>query len=66
MTAETIYLREDDKNIKMQTFIHDDASNVIAGKRAAMVVLAGGGYLFQANDRETGIGYGIHCAGACR
>lgn len=52
MTAETIYLREDDKNIKMQTFIHDDASNVIAGKRAAMVVLAGGGYLFQANDRE--------------
>ncbi len=52
MTSETIYLREENKNIKMQTFIHDDSSNVIAGKRAAMVVLAGGGYQFLANNRE--------------
>lgn len=52
MTTETIYLREGDQDIKMQTFVHDDTNNVIAGKRAAMVVLAGGGYLFQANDRE--------------
>ncbi|MBQ8474616.1 MAG: alpha/beta hydrolase [Clostridia bacterium] len=52
MYSETIYLREEDQAVKMQTFIHDDASNVIAGKRSAMVVLAGGGYLFQANDRE--------------
>ena len=52
MTNETIFLRNDDKDVKMQTFVHDDSSNVIAGKRSAMVVLAGGGYLFQANDRE--------------
>ncbi|MBE6588143.1 MAG: alpha/beta hydrolase [Ruminococcaceae bacterium] len=52
MLTETIYLREEDCDVKMQTFIHDDTSNVIAGKRSAMVVLAGGGYLFQANDRE--------------
>ena len=52
MVTKTVYLREEDESVKMQTFIHDDASNVIAGKRSAMVVLAGGGYLFQANDRE--------------
>lgn len=52
MTTDTVFLREENENVKMQTFIHDDSSNVIAGKRAAMVVLAGGGYLFQANDRE--------------
>ena len=52
MRHETIYLREDDKAIKMNTFIHDDSTGVIAGKRPAMVVLAGGGYLFLANDRE--------------
>ena len=52
MYSETIYLREDDQAVKMQTFVHDDSTNVIAGKRSAMVVLAGGGYLFQANDRE--------------
>lgn len=52
MTTETVYLRENDTAVKMQTFIHDDATNVIAGKRSAMVVLAGGGYLFHANDRE--------------
>ncbi len=52
MTTETIYLRENDDAVKMQTFIHDDSTNVIAGKRRAMVVLAGGGYFFLANDRE--------------
>ena len=52
MTLETVYLRKEDENIKMQAFIHDDSDNVIAGKRAAMVVLAGGGYLYQANSRE--------------
>lgn len=52
MTSETIYLREEDKNVKLETFVHDDSENVIAGKRGAMVVLAGGGYLFQANSRE--------------
>ena len=52
MKTETVFLREENENIKMRTFIHDDSSNVIAGKRGAMVVLAGGGYLFQANDRE--------------
>ncbi len=52
MTTETIYLREGDPDIKMQTFIHDDTFNVIAGKRSAMVVIAGGGYSFIANNRE--------------
>lgn len=52
MKTETVFLREENESIKMQTFIHDDSANVIAGKRGAMVVLAGGGYLFQANDRE--------------
>lgn len=52
MTTETVYLREDNKAVKMQTFIHDDSSNVIAGKRPCMVVLAGGGYTFLANNRE--------------
>ncbi len=52
MTTETIYLREDDLDIKMQSFIHDDTYNVYAGKRAAMVVIAGGGYCFIANNRE--------------
>lgn len=52
MKSETIFLREENADVKMQTFIHNDAANVIAGKRAAMVVLAGGGYLYQANDRE--------------
>ncbi len=52
MTTETIYLREDDQNIKMQTFVHDDTYNVYGGKRAAMVVIAGGGYCFIANNRE--------------
>lgn len=52
MKSETVFLREENSDVKMQTFIHNDASNVIAGKRAAMVVLAGGGYLYQANDRE--------------
>ena len=52
MTTETIFLRDGDPSVKMQTFVHDDSTNVIAGKRSAMVVLAGGGYLFQANDRE--------------
>lgn len=52
MTTETIFLRDDDQAVKIQTFIHDDSTNVIAGKRSAIVVLAGGGYLFQANDRE--------------
>lgn len=52
MKSETVFLREENADVKMQTFIHNDASNVIAGKRAAMVVLAGGGYLYQANDRE--------------
>lgn len=52
MTTETVFLRENDPHIKMQTFIHDDSTNVFAGKRSAMIVLAGGGYLFQANNRE--------------
>jgi acetyl esterase/lipase len=52
MTTETIYLREGDDKIKMQTFVHDDTYNVYAGKRSAMVVLAGGGYMFLANNRE--------------
>lgn len=52
MKTETIFLREDDKDIKMQTFIHDDSDGVYAGKRPAMVVLAGGGYFFLANNRE--------------
>lgn len=52
MKHETIYLREDDKDIKMNTFIHDDSTGVIAGKRPAMVVIAGGGYMFLANNRE--------------
>ena len=52
MKSNTVFLREENSDVKMQTFIHDDTSNVIAGKRGAMVVLAGGGYLFQANDRE--------------
>jgi len=52
MTCETVYLRDNDESVKLCTFVHDDSSNVIAGKRGAVVVLAGGGYLFQANDRE--------------
>lgn len=53
MTTETIFLREDDKDIKMQSFIHNDIPyNVYGGKRPAMVVIAGGGYCFIANNRE--------------
>ncbi len=52
MRSETIFLREDDSDIKMQTFVHDDATGACGRKRGAMVVLAGGGYLFLANDRE--------------
>jgi len=52
MKTETIFLREDDSDIRLQSFIHNDTENVYAGKRSAMLVLAGGGYLFQANSRE--------------
>ncbi len=55
MLNEIIYLREEDKDIKMESFIHNDEGGAVAigrRKRPAMVVLAGGGYLFQANDRE--------------
>ncbi len=52
MTTETIYLRENDPDIKMQTFVHNDTLNVYAGKRPAMIVLAGGGYFILANSRE--------------
>lgn len=52
MTTETIYLRENDPTIKLQTFVHDTTYNVYGGKRPAMVVIAGGGYCFIANNRE--------------
>ncbi len=52
MKTETIMLRHDDDAIKMQTFIHDDSTGVIGGRRSAILVLAGGGYVFLANNRE--------------
>ena len=52
MKTETIYLREDDNSIKLQTFIHDDSMGVHGCKRPAIIVCAGGAYQFLADNRE--------------
>ncbi len=51
MKHETIYLKEEDKNITLKTYISEDEPELQAPPRPAVIVCPGGAYLFL-SDRE--------------